>query len=1794
MHAGPESNVNLTVRGELHNLGSGILNMVGDVTPSRDSNALYGGVLRNDGVLNLTARLNVLQQSEMLNQAGGKIALQGHAAFFLSPGSTLVNDGEITASGNDQSALRSPVILSMAGGSARNGSRGGSRPVVNNGKITASGGFGVVSAEHGSVKRQFINRGTIDFTATDHMTRALNVAPYGDYNDLINDRGGVITVRGNNAVAMNSHGGYSHLINRGTINLGEPGTTDTGMVAMQLSLQGYRMEPSGEWGGVPASLSAVIVNDYGGRINIHAKDSYAFNIEEGASPHKTGYLLNRGQVDVACGDMGRCGFFKTEHTRLHDLSGRVQDSQFSYALPATLPQPQSQVQVRLPVGKARLHTNTGILRGITLEAKGNVHNTASGAVVLEGEDRSWYHAMLRNDGTLNVATRLTGSEGSDLINSKGGLMQFYGDGVMVLSPGASFRNDGTIVAHELADTNSERHLLTLHNVQQGNDRTSEIINGGKLIARDGYGVLSVRSARPELLRTFINRGRIEFTAGNGRTRALHIEQFGNHNTLVNDVGGEITVRGNHAVAMSSHAEYSRLINRGVINLGDPGTNDTGMVAMELGRWGEGAPDQRPRTALLVNDHAGVINIHAKNSSAFRIENDSRDLGYLLNFGKVRSLCGDNSCRKFHNPYSTARERTLSPEGRAFSYAVPLVVAEGSSHVHDGTSLNALLRAKGLLVNNADATLTLVGEESSRFSSGLHNRGRLEVSATALLAESNGNLVNFENGDIRFSGAGHMKMVFNSKFMNYGKITAESFNPEQGQREMVNMVTAGPSDKGERIHRNLGTLIARGGYSVLGLGAAGKNARRSFINHGTIDFTAEGGVRRALRIESYGEYNDIVNDVGGSITVRGNGAVAMSSHGENSRLVNRGTINLGEPGTQDTGMVALEIGAWAARHRPGQPDPATRTSVLLNDDSGVINIHAKNSHAFLIADDTRTRAYLLNRGRVERLCGNSSCSHFKDTHTSSLDRTAWQVQGLEYDYVPPPLQALPDPTQPPASLIVPARQNYTHTGTRSVMLAAEGDVTNSAGATLSLAGPEPSYFLSQLHNHGTLAATLPLRGIGNAALTNFEGATFNLSGKGRIELSFRSEFSNRGTVLAERPEAGAIEPVMLSLDLGVRENDPDMQLANHGKLVARDGYRVLAARGSMGRRSFLNYGSIDFTAARGTTRALQIGSFGDNNTLINAAGGEITVRGNGAVAMSSHGENTRLINRGTINLGEAGTTDTGMIAMELGQRGPSANGEPGRPARKAAIVNDHTGIINIHARNSHAFSIAGGNGDAIGFLVNRGKVHAQCGDESCGTFGDESTRAQDRTGQNEERLLGGGDALSSASLRGYVAMTRPDGRIGTLDGDALNLDEVRVDTSFTLGSAATRMDFARLARAGYIEGVDGIRSMTDAWRAVGWRDASGDVGVTMIKNDYRDLVDDASLRRVAGALQQGYDAGALFRSLELMHRKDIAQAIRQLSGAGIQQALRPVQVLERRFARLADDAAVDLGSGFGFNLLSRGQRGTQLGASSYDMVALQQRFDIAGHGQVAVRYGIARVKPDGTDDTGLSGSSQLLSVSHQQPLSASGGKDGPLLESEFRYALHQVSTRRTVRYGQDELQVPEQERVVVDARPRADQRRDHFTGQVLRVARPWVSASGWALTPLAGLKLHHSRDAALNERDGGIAALKIAARRETALEGVVGLRLDHDGRQSGRGWLAGFEVKGRPTLYRRAGTRDAQFTAAPGQRFALEEGPRGRFSYDSRLSLSHHGRGTRFTLGAYLSRDDGLPDRGVMANWLRQF
>ncbi|MCV5926335.1 hypothetical protein OFO11_31065, partial [Escherichia coli] len=71
-------------------------------------------------------------------------------------------------------------------------------------------------------------------------------------------------------------------------------------------------------------------------------------------------------------------------------------------------------------------------------------------------------------------------------------------------------------------------------------------------------------------------------------------------------------------------------------------------------------------------------------------------------------------------------------------------------------------------------------------------------------------------------------------------------------------------------------------------------------------------------------------------------------------------------------------------------------------------------------------------------------------------------------------------------------------------------------------------------------------------------------------------------------------------------------------------------------------------------------------------GTMNISGTGAVAMEGD-KNAQLVNTGTINLGTEGTTDTGMIGMQL-----DAN------ATADAVI-ENNGTINIFANDSFAFS-----------------------------------------------------------------------------------------------------------------------------------------------------------------------------------------------------------------------------------------------------------------------------------------------------------------------------------------------------------------------------------------------------------------------------------------------------------------------------------------------------------------------------
>ncbi|MCD2476067.1 hypothetical protein LRN56_14820, partial [Staphylococcus aureus] len=98
-------------------------------------------------------------------------------------------------------------------------------------------------------------------------------------------------------------------------------------------------------------------------------------------------------------------------------------------------------------------------------------------------------------------------------------------------------------------------------------------------------------------------------------------------------------------------------------------------------------------------------------------------------------------------------------------------------------------------------------------------------------------------------------------------------------------------------------------------------------------------------------------------------------------------------------------------------------------------------------------------------------------------------------------------------------------------------------------------------------------------------------------------------------------------------------------------------------------------------------------------------------------------------------------------------------------------------------------------------------------------------------------------------------------------DVRIDTGFTAGTSARQQVYPKLVTGKGLSGAGNIRSTTVVWEARGYHDNDGDIGVTLVKNDYRDLIADASLAPVASALERSYGRGRLFSSLELPGRED---------------------------------------------------------------------------------------------------------------------------------------------------------------------------------------------------------------------------------------------------------------------------------------------------------------------------------------
>lgn len=412
-------------------------------------------------------------------------------------------------------------------------------------------------------------------------------------------------------------------------------------------------------------------------------------------------------------------------------------------------------------------------------------------------------------------------------------------------------------------------------------------------------------------------------------------------------------------------------------------------------------------------------------------------------------------------------------------------------------------------------------------------------------------------------------------------------------------------------------------------------------------------------------------------------------------------------------------------------------------------------------------------------------------------------------------------------------------------------------------------------------------------------------------------------------------------------------------------------------------------------------------------GTMNISGNNAIAMRGN-KNAQLVNNGTINLGTQGTTNTGMIGMQL-DSGATAD----------AVI-ENNGAINIYANNSFAFSMLG----SAGHLVNNGTVTIADGVTGSGLIkqGDSINveGVNGNNGNNSEVHYANytlpdvpsssvsaiadntSNSGSQNKLNGYVVGTSSDGSAGKLKVNNASLKGVSVNTGFTAGTSSTTVTFDNVVQGNNLTDAETITSTSVVWNAQGSTNASGNVDVTMTKNAYTNLVTDSSVNSVAKALDASYTNNSLFSSLNVRTTAELNNALKQVSGSQATTAFREARVLSNRFEMLAD-AAQQVGNGMSFNVVAKGDPRAELGNDTqYDMLALGKTLDLTERQTLSMVYGIARLDGNGSDkagDNGLTGGySQFFGLKHQVAFG-----DGLSWNNALRYDVHNLDSSRAI-YG----------------------------------------------------------------------------------------------------------------------------------------------------------------------------------------
>ncbi|EBF9276854.1 autotransporter domain-containing protein [Salmonella enterica] len=1419
---------------------------------------------------------------------------------------------------------------------------------------------------------------------------------------------------------------------------------------------------------------------------------------------------------------------------------------------------------RIDGSKARI-ANTGDIA---------VDGAGSAAVVINGDNGSLTQAgdLLVTDGAMGIITYGTGNEAKNTGNAtvrdqdsvgfvvageqnafrnKGNInVSLNGTGALVSGNTSQVTLDGDINVISVQDSDGVFRGATGVNVS-GDSNTVNIAGNVNMSAEREQDSLIAR--QPSLIGITVSganndialNGALDINVGDLSTvsgQALDVTGL----DITGD-GNNVNIRGGIDITHSEGGDTSSSTVTGInlngdseVTLSGQSTIDTTTVTggeVILARVSNGG-------SLILDDdstidiNANYINVDAYTDNALLVANGENSS--IANQGDITS----------HGVYSIMRAdngATISNSGEILIYA---------TSNNGGDDRTAVTRANGagsVVHNQSGGDITIISDRQPVKNYGISYFPLKWYSHTfyAMLASGYGDVVNDEDAAIHLQGAGVYGVsasrgtalnagdIYLDGFIptldDEGNITSTSYwHPSSLYLTSAGMVAGSTDGDGDATATNTGTInVNNAGFGMMALNGG------VAINQGTINLTADEGVTKT----------------------------------DDNQLV---------------GMAALNGGT------------------VINDTTGTINIDASYGKPFL-ADNNSS---VINYGTV---CFDSNCQSSDQYNPTDSNVSLAFADGDVITAAGETLTGETIITSPIATQTV----HVTNAGIVSggkVTVRNYGDVTNESTGSISSVGIDKGGVYT---NEGTTAAVSVDGGVFNntgtvtgKTGTTVAGSIINNSGSMNAVEQWASTMNNTGTVSAWVGASGSTvlnnysggEIDKLNFTGAATVNNAGIinngSVDKGGTFNNLEGGVVTLINDGLWAGAFNNWGTVNSDAdiaTGGSGHTLYNGSTGVINGQITTAknnggskainDGTINIDKTGNVAMSAHGS-AKMVNNGEINLGTKGTTQTGMVGMQLES-----------DAKSDAVI-ENNGTINIYASNSYAFSQLGSNGHIVnngtvyiddsvtgsGFIKQSGKTIEGSGENGDGTevhYVDFIAPTEPTINDGMATVTTGDSAGSSTTnnLSGYVVGTSADGSAGKLKVSNASMNGVEINTGFAAGTADTTVSFDNVVEGSNLSDAGAIQSTTVVWNAQGSTDSDGNVDVTMTKNAYADVATDASVSGVASALDAGYTNNELYTSLNVGTTAELNNALKQVSGAQATTVFREARILSNRFNMLAD-AAPQMGNGLAFNVVAKGDPRAELGNDTqYDMLALRRTLDLTTSQNLTLEYGIARLDGDGSKtagDNGLTGGySQFFGLKHSMAFD-----EGLAWNNSLRYDVHNLDSSRFVSYGDTNK--------VADS----DVRQQYFEFRSEGAKTFTLMDDALKVTPYAGVKFRHTLEDGYKEHSAGDFNLSMNSGNETAVDSIVGLKLDYAGKD---GWSATATLEGGPNLSYNKSQRTASLQGAAGQSFGMDDGQKGGgVNGLATIGVKYSSNDTALHLDAYQWKEDGISDKGFMLNVKKTF